>query len=175
MDLNQWMCLTLAEEHRQYRGNAGYADVPARGYAYDSTVPHHMDVCVGDVLFLSNGLRLIWAGRVGVIRAWEDTKDRQRCPSCHTTDLRARKGKTPVFRCNKCRSEFDVPILETIPVTSRFAEFAVPWQVSGKPIVHRHLADLCKSPRNQHAIRTLQATTLIALLDRGAVFSRSAW
>ena len=96
----------LSFEERQYAGNRGYADDPRRLYTYDSLVANHRQLDEGHVLFVFDRDRLIGLGAIEAIDKRDHEKEHLRCPTCRSTAIKERRKKMPLFRCQKCKSEF---------------------------------------------------------------------
>ena len=60
---------------------------------------------------------LIGASTVASIDQRPGTKKISRCPNCTTTNIAARKTKSPRFRCDDCHDEFDLPVVDEVEVT----------------------------------------------------------
>ncbi|MDQ0896251.1 MULTISPECIES: hypothetical protein [unclassified Paenibacillus] len=41
----------------------------------------------------------------------EEAEEKQLCPNCSSINFTERKTKTPRYRCNKCKDEFDEPVI----------------------------------------------------------------
>jgi putative restriction endonuclease len=98
---------------RQYQGNRGYEDDPSSVYRFDSSVPNHQQVRVGDIVFIEDHKGLIGIARIERVLQSPGMKDRQRCPVCRTTAIKVRKHKYPGFRCN-VGHEFERPDVEGV-------------------------------------------------------------
>lgn len=107
-----WAAIALGDD-RQYGGNAGYSDEPSRFYRYDSSVNNHKQVSIGDLLFIRDRRRLVGVGVISSIREYDAQKERMRCPTCNTPNIKRRSTKRPQWRCVEGH-EFDSPNVESI-------------------------------------------------------------
>jgi hypothetical protein len=98
-------------------GYTKYDDDPTNHYSYDSNVANSRQVAVGDRLVFWDEVSLIGASTVASIDHWPGSKKISRCPNCRTTNIAARKTKTPRFQCDDCHAEFDVPVVDEVEVT----------------------------------------------------------
>src|SRR4051794_28063566 len=101
-----WLLMAVGYD-RQHGGNAGYVDDPATMYAWDSTVPHHADLAVGDRIVLWDKRASLGVSAIERIDRGSEVKILRKCPSCHKAGIKARKTKTPQYKCYKCGEEFD--------------------------------------------------------------------
>lgn len=120
-DPSAWLLLTFGDE-RQYAGNQGYEDDPALVYRYDSFVPNHRQLVVGDAVVVKAPDRTLGCARIERIEEHDGTKERQRCPECKTTAIKTRRTARPLYRCD-AKHEFDVPIVETVACRKYAAHF----------------------------------------------------
>lgn len=120
-----WSLLAVAGD-RQYAGNEGYSDDPARLYRYDSTVGNSRHVSVGDLAIVRDTSGLMGFGLISKVLSRQGEKQRFRCPECGTTSIKKRRAKSPAFRCVDGH-EFDEPEVETIGVTQYEAEYGATW------------------------------------------------
>ncbi|MFY0579291.1 HNH endonuclease [Cystobacter fuscus] len=92
------MVLTLGDE-REYAGNGGYADELQSVYRYDSLVPNHKRIAVGDLLILRNKAKVLGTARVSRISSENGHKELRRCPKCLVANIKIRKYKRPKYKC----------------------------------------------------------------------------
>lgn len=111
--MRTWLFLTLSDSERLYRGNLGYADDPRRTYRYDSFVPNHRQVAIGDRAIIRGKKDILGSAIIESIEAVEGEKVRQRCPVCQGTNLKQRSTAVPRFKC-ACGAEFDEPKAGTV-------------------------------------------------------------
>lgn len=120
-----WSLLAVTGK-RQYAGNEGYSDDPARLYRYDSTVGNSRHVAEGDLAVIRNTSWLIGIGLIEAISTHEGEKQRFRCPTCSTTSIKHRSAVSPAYRCAEGH-EFDEPAIEIIRVTHYEAAYGDTW------------------------------------------------
>ena len=115
-ETSAWL-LTTKSDYRRLGGYTKYDDDPTSHYSYDSNVANSRQVGVGDRLVFWDEVSLIGASTVASIDQRPGIKKISRCRNCTTTNIAARKTKTPRFRCDDCHEEFDVPIVDEVEVT----------------------------------------------------------
>ena len=158
-----WLMLAVADEDRQHHGNEGYDDKPAGHYSWDSTVAHSKKPRSGDRIVLWDKNHLIGASVIEDIEVLEGVeKLRRRCPECGGTAIKARKTKTPRYRCQTrtCRSEFDHGFEEIIQVTTYRSQHGERW-VPLDGLLEGSLIRKCQvNPKDQHSLRPLNWESL---------------
>jgi hypothetical protein len=117
-----WVLLTLGEA-RQYGGNLGYGDDPTGVYRYDSFVPNHLRVHIGDLVVLRDRRRVLGCAVIESIEQAPSEKTRLSCPECDTTGIKERRTLTPRYRCNRGH-QFEVPRARSVGCTAYSASFA---------------------------------------------------
>lgn len=80
-------CWAVAEGDRRHGGNDGYDDEPDGYYTWDSAVPSHDQIDVGDRIVLWDKCAAIGLWVVKDIETWEAPKLRHRCPRCGQSHL----------------------------------------------------------------------------------------
>jgi len=110
--------LLLSTDVRQHGGNDGYADEIGSSYKWDSTVPNHRGIAVGDLVLLWDKVQLLGASVVAGISTGTKVKNRHRCPTCRSTKIKRRANALPdgSYRCHGCRTSFFEPDTEAILV-----------------------------------------------------------
>ncbi len=118
-----WVVLTFGDE-RQYGGNTGYEDSTSEYYRYDDDVSNYKQIKRGDIAIVCDKTTVVGAARIERIEKDESEKTFQRCPLCRTTSIKARKNKSPKWRCHRktCRHAFAEPLVETAEC-KRFTAF----------------------------------------------------
>lgn len=106
-ETHAWVLLTLGDD-RQYAGNVGYDEDPAREYRYDSFVPNHLQLHVGDTVLLRDRATVLGSGVIESIDDTPATKTRLACPVCDTTGIKERRTRAPRYRCSRGH-KFDRP------------------------------------------------------------------
>ncbi|MGB5927408.1 MAG: HNH endonuclease [Cyclobacteriaceae bacterium] len=145
---------------RQHGGNDGYVDDPTSVYRWDSTVPNHAQLEVGDRVVLWDKQISLGASTIQTIEHGAAEKAIHRCPGCRKTNIKARTKERPRYRCYKCKSEFDRPITTGIEVHTYAATYRPGWVDLGGLLTGSQLRALCESPKSQHAIRRLRRDAL---------------
>ncbi|MGE3476434.1 MAG: HNH endonuclease [Rhodospirillaceae bacterium] len=157
-----WTLLSIGGEP-QYGGNRGYEDDPSRFYRYDSSVPNHLQVRSGDLIFVRDRSRVIGVGRVEAVIEGSGVKVRRKCPECGKTYIKRRKGKQPTWRCTSGH-EFDEPDTEEIAVRTYEAQYSATFTPLRNSISVADLKRAALRPNDQLAIEEV---------DAGLVFSKS--
>ncbi|MEU1103647.1 HNH endonuclease [Streptomyces tibetensis] len=150
-----WLVLA-AGDNRKHGGNGGYDDVPSEHYSWDSSVPHHAELAVGDVIAVWDKVSLLGVSVIEAIDTGEAEKDIYRCPSCGKSDFQPRKTLRPKYVCLKCQAAFDVPVPGTKPVTTYRSHHAVAWVDLPGLLDGAELRVLCDKPRTQHSLRSMR-------------------
>lgn len=154
-----WLVYSF-QETRQYFGNQGYPEDATREYRYDSFVPNHKNLRVGHIVLLCSEDSLIGISRIDRIDAGAHLKTLVRCPNCHKTQLKERKGKSPRFRCGSCFKETDVPVLTQETCTQYIAHFPATI-LPAQPLSRNELRDLSVHREAQLAIRQIDVERLL--------------
>lgn len=168
-----WSMLTLGDS-RQFAGNDGYDDLPARYYSYDSTVPNCRRVTEGDLAVLRDSHAVIGAGWIEQIDNWPGEKLRRRCPVCRTTALKLRAVKRPHYRCDRGH-EFDDPSEEVLPVVRYRAHYAGTWRRLSALLSANELVPVYRSGAQQHAIRELHLLRFRRAIEQKSPPQRPEW
>lgn len=162
-----WLVIASGDD-RQYGGNEGYADEPASMYVWDSTVPHHRDLQVGDRIAIWDKRELVGFSVVEDVHMERSTKILRRCPACAKSRFKERKTLSPTYRCQACGQEFDAPDTATTPVTVYRSRHDAAWVDARGALSGEELRRLCGSPRAQHSIRPLAWNRFVAsIADEG--------
>ena len=150
-----------------YAGHGGYDDVPGRRYSYDSDVPNHRNVAIGDLIIVRGPDASHGAGFVSRIKETKGTKQHNRCPQCRTSQLERRKTLSPPFRCTNGHA-FDKPVQTEDPVTRFRAEFGSSY-LETEVLSRGDLEHLSLRRSQQNAMRELHLGDTLALLRRAGV------
>ncbi|MET8575494.1 HNH endonuclease signature motif containing protein [Streptomyces sp. NPDC005012] len=164
-----WLMLAVGDK-RQHGGNDGYDDNPRYHYSWDSTVPNHGNVAVGDVIVLWDKKELIGISVIHAIETGTDEKAVYSCALCGRADIKRRSTVTPAYRCDKCKGEFDTPHREIKTVTTYRSRHGKTWISGpdglGSVMGGAELRALCDSPRSQLSMRPMRWEKLhAAILD----------
>jgi len=150
-----WLALA-AGSTRQHAGNDGYDDDPSAHYLWDSTVPHHSDIAVGDRLVLWDKNYSIGASVIQLIEKGTSRKEVHRCPNCGHASIKARKTLKPRYRCFECDELFDEPDSSEIEVTQFRSMHSAGWINLPGVMTGAQLRALCVAPKSQQSFRLLK-------------------
>ncbi len=166
---NAWLAMAVAGR-TQHGGNDGYEDAPSERYLWDSTVPNHDAVAVGDRIVLWDKFTLLGASTVEAIETGSAVKILRKCPRCGKAAIKARIDLSPTFKCYKCQHVFDAPLEMEIQVTTYSSRHDRDWIDLGGGLSGPELRDLCFSPGSQLSIRSFRWVDFIqALVTKGYV------
>ena len=94
-------------------------------YAYDTRVPHHAHVRVGDLAVVRDDKWVLGAGWIDYIQITPAVKIIQRCPECHRArDYKLRYKEWPPYRCAACLALFEVTEKFKVEVQSYTADYS---------------------------------------------------
>ena len=153
--MHAWLSMAVGE-NRQHGGNDGYDDEPSVHYSWDSTVPNHRNVNVGDAIVVWDKSALVGASIIQEIQAGSAQKSRHTCPHCNRAGIKARKGKHPRFKCYKCKAEFDNPKSRVDEITTYRSRHDEGWVDLTGLLSGAQLRKLCENPGDQLSIRRLR-------------------
>lgn len=156
-----WSCFTHT---RLPLEEMPYEDLLGRQYTYDSHVPNHSKVAVGDLLVLRDAQLILGFAVVERIAEEPGLKQMARCPRCRSTKFTTRKTKDRMHRCTQCLETFDVPLVEPTPVIVYKASYARHWYELDHHLPVRALEDVYAGKDRQNAIRRLDPIAAQALL-----------
>jgi hypothetical protein len=161
-----WLLTALNRDERQYRGNFGYDDEHQAVYRFDSNVPNHKNVEMGDTVFLRSADVIF--GRAIVMRLFAEpgTKLLNRCPSCRATSLKIRKSRSPSFRCQQCRHETEAPLVEPSAVTNFACHFDGTFEPIEPPLPRQLFWDAAVRPNKQLAMLELDPKKLLDFMGQ---------
>ncbi|MEU0312307.1 hypothetical protein [Nocardioides sp. NPDC006273] len=162
-----WLLMAAAPHDRMYGGNHGYADEISRFYSWNSRVPNHAEISVGDRVVIWDKRLLIGHSVIEKIENADGTVERRLCAVCQRPNIVYRKTKSPDWRCQKCLSDFDRPITETVDVTHYTAHFAQGWVDLDSVLSGPELRRFALSPKSQHAMREMDWARYLAALATG--------
>ncbi|MGW4329681.1 hypothetical protein ACWEKR_27775, partial [Nocardia sp. NPDC004573] len=154
-DRQAWLVMSKPD-YRRLGGGDKYDDDPARHYSWDSTVPNHLQVRIGDIVVLWDEIELLGASVIEQIAVGNAVKRRGRCPtaSCNSTNYEPRKTKRPIYRCYKCTAEFDDPVFEDVEVKTFRSTHAQAWVDLQGELTAKELRALCVKPKTtSHVVR----------------------
>ncbi|MFS8103732.1 HNH endonuclease [Lentzea alba] len=164
--MQAWSFL-VAHDKRSFQGNDGYDDVVDSYYLFDSGVPNHGKIAVGDLVVLRNRTGALGVAKVEHVEVTENVlKTRRRCPHCELTRFNYRKNGTPPYMCRRdgCGKGFDVPLEVQEPVTAFKAVYQGTWRAIGDVISAAELEQVTGNNARQNAIRPLDVDGVQKLL-----------
>ena len=151
-----WSFLTLDDTARLGPTEVAYPDELNVRYVYDSWVPHHADVAVGDLAVIRGRTLVLGTGRIDAIHTSTGYKVRQRCPECRSTDYKYRKTANVPFRCSTCASEFwETDKKDIGKVTIYAADYSATYRDADDYFLVADLTDVYLNRSGQQSIRPL--------------------
>lgn len=162
-----WSFLTVSGLS-EYQGHKGYDDEPREIYRYDSFVPNHLQVSVGDVVVVRSSTEVIGIAEVTDVTVGQGSKDRFRCPICSKSNLSQRKTMHPAWRCKSGGHEFDQPDVESVPVTTYAAHYGSTFREAGADLTPELLATAVIRPSDQMSIKEIDLAEIEHCLTGGA-------
>lgn len=151
-------------EDRMYGGNHGYADEVSKGYSWNSRVPNHANIATGDRVVIWDKKTLLGHSVIEKIEHRDGIVERRLCANCQRPNITYRKTKTPDWRCQKCLTDFDKPIVEAAEVVHYTAHFAKNWVDLYAILSGAELRKVALSTASQHAMREMNWATYAAAL-----------
>ncbi|WP_240617528.1 HNH endonuclease signature motif containing protein [Nocardioides speluncae] len=153
--VSAWLLMTVGE-NRQHGGNAGYDDQADVYYTWDSTVPNHARIKVGDPIAVWDKERLL--GLSVIEEIVRETKEKLlfKCPYCGKAGIKQRVVKSPRFKCYKCSEEFETPHALTATVVEYRSRHDAAWTSLDGLLPGDALRQLCDAPRSQLSMRQLR-------------------
>jgi ribosomal protein S27AE len=109
MSSRWWLLLEKSDETRISKGIDAYRDETGRAYHYDSKVPNHKNLRIGDGVIIRKENEILGTGFIDSIAVSDAVKTHRRCPECNGTDVRERATLSPRWKCGKCAAEFSEP------------------------------------------------------------------
>ncbi|WP_031164889.1 HNH endonuclease [Streptomyces durhamensis] len=153
--MTAWLVLAKAGSKRI---SEGYDDNPATHYSWDSTVPNHGRLNVGDVIVLWDGKELLGLSVIEDITVGQATKTTPFCLKCKKADVAERKKKLPRFVCwnQKCKHEDEKAGWKTKQVTTYRSRHEAGWIPARGELMARRLRQLCVQEDSQNSLRELR-------------------
>ncbi|WP_158274459.1 HNH endonuclease signature motif containing protein [Cellulomonas sp. WB94] len=149
-----WL-LMAAGNNRGHGGNSGYDDQVDAYYSWDSNVPNHKNLAVGDPIALWDKEHLLGVSVIEEIETSRGTKMLGRCPQCNTTRIALRKNVEPPYRCMKCRHEFTSPRADVVEVVQYKARYDAAWTSLDGRFDAREIRSLAVNAGEFNAMRQL--------------------
>lgn len=150
-----WLLIAVGEG-RQYGGNDGYDDSPDVHYSWDSTVNNAKALQVGDPIALWDKSVLLGISVIEEIETGVGEKVLKSCPTCGKSSIKARKTKSPLYRCHECSSEFDEPATSATVVQTYRSRHDGGWTGLNGALEAQELRELCVNPGDQLSLRRLR-------------------
>lgn len=150
-----WLVLAVGDD-RQHGGNDGYDDEPAVHYSWDDRVPNHAEIKVGDIIAIWDKKALIGVSVIEEIVVGAEEKRLYTCPDCGLAGIKARRRRTPLYKCYKCRAEFDVPNSRIATVRTYRSRHDSGWVDLAGALSGAQLRELCELPNSQLSLRRLR-------------------
>jgi putative restriction endonuclease len=158
MSPRTWSFLTI-EGARQYGGNVGYLDDPAKLYRYDSDVANYLQIGNDDVVFLRSRTRVLGVARIEKIVEGEDSKETLRCSICRATNIKERVTKEPRWACKNGHA-FDQPIRESVTVRTFEAHYEDTFRATPPSVTVALLHHAVLRPSDQMSIKEVDLAKL---------------
>lgn len=163
-----WLLLA-AGDNRGHGGNLGYDDQVDAYYSWDSKVPNHRSLAVGDPVVLWDKERLLGVSVIEEIETAPGVKTLSRCPRCGTTRINERKRSELRYRCMKCHAEFATARSEVVDVLEYRARYDAAWTSLDGLLDGAEIRSLATNPGEFNAMRSLDWSAFrAALLAKGA-------
>ena len=163
-----WLLLA-AGANRGHGGNAGYDDMVDAYYSWDSKVPNHKKLRVGDPVALWDKDRLLGVSVIEEIETRAGLKLLNRCPKCAMTRISDRKRVEPRYRCMKCHHEFPTPVPDVVEVLEYRARYDAAWTSLEGVLDGTEIRSLAVNAGDINAMRPLEwAAFRRALLAKDA-------
>ncbi|BAZ33102.1 hypothetical protein NIES4074_56120 [Cylindrospermum sp. NIES-4074] len=125
-----WSLLTYAEGGQQkYGGNDGYFDKVSQTYDYHKKVINYDQLHQGDIVLIRNNDQLFGISKINKISIHQDIRQQKRCPKCNRTKIDPRKKTKYIYRCFKCKYEFNEPIITSLQgelFTAYYGDYFIP-------------------------------------------------
>lgn len=162
---NAWSFLTLDPHDIQFVAHEShYSDVLGSQYPFDTTVPNHGSVAVGDLAVLRNSDVVLGIGWIDAVDVHMDQrKTRLRCPECRRTGFKRRRHLRPEYKC-PCGQAFDQPAEELVRIDVYVADYERTWQPADLDLSRRVLDEAYLSRANQQSIRRLDMAVIRGVL-----------
>ncbi|HXX66550.1 MAG TPA: HNH endonuclease signature motif containing protein [Polyangiaceae bacterium] len=158
-----WLVLAFHDRRRLAAGAEDDERSPTSQYDYDTNVPNHRNVAVGDVLLIRGPRELEACARVRHIDETSASRRRLKCPTCGSSEIQMRDGREARYRCNQGHRFFE-PITERIVVKRFIARFDDSYVPARGAIGLPELRAACPHWHGQHAIQPIDLAQLHAKL-----------
>ena len=153
--VSAWLLMTVGQ-NRQHGGNGGYDDQADVYYTWDSTVPNHAQIKVGDPIAIWDKDRLLGMSIVEEIERETKEKLLFKCPHCGKAGIKQRTTKSPRFKCYKCSGVFETPNTHTVRIVEYRSRHDAAWTPLEGLLPASDLRRLCEAPKSQLSMRLLR-------------------
>ncbi|MHD0279575.1 HNH endonuclease [Rhodococcus aetherivorans] len=150
-----WLAQSKQSDYRRLVGSDKYDDDPASRYSWDDSVVHYGEVRAGDIIAIWDE-SLIGVSVIEGIETGAGVKTISKCPDCDRSNVVSRKRKTPTYRCDDCRAEFEEPVIREKAVTTYRSSHSQSWVPLEGVLEGQTLRSLCVHPREQNSFRRLR-------------------
>lgn len=154
-EVSAWLLMSVGDD-RQHGGNDGYDDQPDVYYTWDSTVPNHAQIKRGDRIAIWDKSRLLGVSVVEDISTHETEKLLSKCPFCGMAGIKARRTRSPLYKCYKCKGVFDKPATQLATVIRYRSRHDAAWTNLENVLLGDDLRQLCEAPKSQLSMRPLR-------------------
>ncbi|MGW1238332.1 HNH endonuclease [Streptomyces bobili] len=150
-----WLVLAKAGSKRI---SEGYDDNPATHYSWDSTVPNHATLKVGDVIVLWDSVEMLGLSVIEDITYGQTTKKTPYCRECKKADVAERKQKKPRFVCwnQECKHEDEEAGWKVKQVKTYTSRHEAGWIAARGALTAPELRALCVHENSQNSLRELR-------------------
>lgn len=167
-DTRAWLLLAAGDD-RGHGGNLGYDDQVDSYYSWDSDVPNHKQIQVGDLVAVWDKQALLGISVIEEIESRKGPKVLKRCPRCGATRINERKRSALRFRCMKCQYQFLDAQLESKIVETYRARYDAAWTDLDGILNGQEVRSLALYPKDFNSMRPIVWPRLEQLLvARGA-------
>jgi hypothetical protein len=150
-----WLCIASAGASTRVGDN--FNEIIGETYIWPKSIPQAHNLRVGDIIALWDTNRLLGFSWIETIDEIVETREQYRCPNdeCRRLDMRERTTLLPRFKCGKCASETDHPIIEVSEQESYRATYGAGWVAFDEFVDAETCRLLTKNPNTQHSLREI--------------------
>lgn len=161
-----WLC--IASDGETTRAGDTFDETLGESYTWQRSLPHALDMGVGDVIAIWNKKRLLGISWIESIADSVQIREQLRCPDkeCKRLDIRERTKKSPRYKCGKCGLETDSPVVEVSEQDVFIASYAAGWSPIDTLVDATECRLMTVNPDTQHSIREIELHLLVELLGR---------
>lgn len=168
-----WSFKAIEKGDLRYWGNDGYHDDSSTFYRYDSSVPNHKQVKVGDIVIVTNRDKVLGISVINTITTRDISKKRNKCAhlECDAKKIHYRKTLTPRWRCDNGH-EFNSPREVFHPAKEFIAKYDSQYQgIADIPMAKLTTETL--RPNGQLSIQEVNLHWAAQLLESPSTFTFS--